>query len=190
MDSLMDLTNNPQVKQIMQNFGISPEMAQQFLKNMTGNANQAQQQQPPNLMQMFMQQMMNNNQNQGNTSNPNIMQTFMQQMMNPNQSNTQQQQQQQPSTTTTICDNCDLPILSDELKYTCLSCEDFDLHQSCYNGRKHDAEHDFITQYATEEKICNLIAVGSADRDLCIDFLNVEKGDFEKALQKLNDLTK
>ena len=156
------LLNSEPAQQIMANLGVSKEMAAGFLQNFMGGTSSGNNNP---MMQMFAQHMQKMQQQQSTQNNNNP---------------------EPPA----LCDSCDLPIAHEDLRFHCLSCEDFDLHQQCYNGRKHDASHLFVTQYATEDKINNLVEVGGADRDMCVDFLNVCKGDLDAALTKLSELLK
>ena len=84
-----------------------------------------------------------------------------------------------------LCDACDLPINVGEVRWTCTTCPDFDLHDACRAAANHDASHEWVTNYASEDHIVALRETGGAGRDFAIELLNGHRGNFEEALQML-----
>ncbi len=88
--------------------------------------------------------------------------------------------------TTAICDECDAPIGPAEVRFHCLDCPDFDLHQSCkLTCLDHDQSHRFETQFASNENVERLVELANVPRELALDVLNQTQGKFEQALEQL-----
>lgn len=83
-----------------------------------------------------------------------------------------------------ICDICDAPIASDEIKWGCTVCEDFDMHAKCRAEHANATGHLLTTEHATPERLAQLMSVGF-ERDLCIHALNMNQGNVEEALNTL-----
>ena len=89
------------------------------------------------------------------------------------------------SSAVALCDECDLPIEGGFVRFHCLSCPDFDVHEHCKKAIKHDPEHLFETNYASAAHIRSLTELGTVSRDLAIEILNHNKGNFNASLEQV-----
>lgn len=82
-----------------------------------------------------------------------------------------------------LCDECDLPIESGALRWSCLTCDDYDAHDACLKKAQHDKNHQLVTNFASADKIETLISMDSpsVDRDMAVFLLNQKNGDVSAA---------
>ncbi len=187
--NLMGLAHTPQGAALLRNFGLSPDAAQQLLVQFAGNSQTGGAQLPPQIAQMMSRF--------GVT--PDAARQFAQQAVQnsnvgaapPQQQQQQQGQQQQAQQEVcvdavpgvAICDVCDEPVRADELRWTCVVCSDYDMHDGC--RVTHDPAHRLVTQYATQQKIDQLTEYGMSYSPLLVDMLNAHKGDVTRVVEEL-----
>ncbi len=84
-----------------------------------------------------------------------------------------------------ICDECDLPIAADAVRFHCLDCAgSYDVHEACKKDT-HDATHRFESNLATQNDIARLMELGGVSRDCALEMLNRNNGNFAASLDQL-----